>query len=102
MILRPVFDSPVNVTRSTSGLVVRPSPASPGPKPLTTLRTPFGRPASIASSPSRVQVPGACSAGFSTTVLPNANAGATFQVANISGKFHGLIAAATPTGSYLV
>jgi len=46
-----------------------------------------------------VQDAGACSAGLRTTALPNASAGAIFQLACISGKFHGEIAAATPTGS---
>ncbi len=39
------------------------------------------------------------SAGFHTTVLPQASAGMTFQVPSISGKFHGEMATATPTGS---
>ena len=32
---------------------------------------------------------GVCSAGFSTTQLPAASAGASFQTAISSGKFHG-------------
>ena len=40
-----------------------------------------------------------CSAGFSTTVLPNASAGAAFQSGIASGKFHGVISATTPSGS---
>ena len=42
---------------------------------------------------------GVSSAGLSTTVLPQARAGATFQDSSISGKFHGAIAATTPAGS---
>ncbi|CAI8246621.1 MAG: Uncharacterised protein [SAR116 cluster bacterium] len=41
----------------------------------------------------------AVSAGFNTTELPMASAGASFQAPIISGKFHGTIAATTPTGS---
>ncbi|SLJ83186.1 Uncharacterised protein [Mycobacteroides abscessus subsp. abscessus] len=41
---------------------------------------------------------GVCGAGLSTAVLPNAKAGAIFQVASISGAFHGLIAETTPAG----
>lgn len=37
MIADPVPDSPVKVTPSMSGWVVRNSPADPGPKPCTTL-----------------------------------------------------------------
>ncbi len=32
------------------------------------------------------------------TVLPQARAGATFQESRYSGRFHGVISAATPTG----
>ena len=38
------------------------------------------------------------SAGFKTTVLPVANAGAIFQAAINRGKFQGIICAATPSG----
>ena len=98
MIARPVALSPVNVMRCTRGSRVSASPTSSGPNPCTTFSTPGGRPASSASSPSREAVIGLCSAGLSTTVFPNASAGATFQLASISGKFHGLMATATPAG----
>ena len=39
------------------------------------------------------------SAGFSTTVLPQARAGATFQEAMLRGKFHGVMRPTTPSGS---
>ena len=45
---------------------------------------------------------GVCSAGFSTAVQPAASAGATFETAIMSGKFHGTIRPATPTGSRTV
>jgi hypothetical protein len=35
-------------------------------------------------------------------VFPKARAGATFQLASISGKFQGEMAAVTPTGSWRV
>ena len=38
-------------------------------------------------------------AGFRTTVLPSASAGAIFHMAWSSGKFHGVIAPTTPIGS---
>ncbi len=44
-------------------------------------------------------VSGVNSAGFSTTVLPAASAGATFHVASMSGKFQGVISPTTPRGS---
>src|SRR5690606_25790247 len=52
-------------------------------------------------SASRDAVSGDHSAGLSTTVFPAASAGATFQVASISGAFHGVISAQTPAGSQL-
>ena len=63
------------------------------------LRTPGGRPASSASSPILSAVMGDCSAGFSTTELPMARAGAIFHIAISSGKFHGTMAPMTPSGS---
>ncbi|EKD60312.1 MAG: hypothetical protein ACD_54C00820G0001 [uncultured bacterium] len=66
---------------------------------MVTLNTPGGTPASSASSASFSRVRDAVSAGFSTIELPAAKAGAIFQDPIISGKFHGTIAATTPTGS---
>ena len=47
----------------------------------------------------RNAVSGVCSAGFITTVLPVASAGASFQACISIGKFHGMIWPTTPTGS---
>jgi hypothetical protein len=47
-------------------------------------------------------VSGVSSDGLSTTPLPAARAGATFQEAMASGKFHGVIRPTTPTGSWKV
>ena len=44
-------------------------------------------------------VSGVVSAGFRTTVFPQAKAGATFQATIKSGKFQGMICPATPRGS---
>ena len=43
---------------------------------------------------------GVCSAGLSTTQLPAASAGASFQQAISSGKFQGMIWPTTPSGSW--
>ena len=64
--------------------------------------TPSGRPASRASSPSRIAVSGVSSAGLSTTVLPAASAGAKPQPAIGIGKFHGTMMPTTPSGSWKV
>ena len=42
---------------------------------------------------------GVVSAGLSTTVLPHASAGASFQAAMRSGKFQGTICPQTPIGA---
>ena len=42
---------------------------------------------------------GVISDGFITTVLPAASAGPSFQLVNISGKFHGTIWPTTPMGT---
>ncbi len=68
---------------STSGCPMSASPVG-FPGPVTTLRTPAGR-ISAASSASRRVVIGVVSAGFSTTVLPAASAGPSFQMAIIRG-----------------
>ncbi len=98
MISRPVVVSPVKAILAmrfddASGL-----PAS-RPKPLTMLSTPSGSRSPIKSAHSMI-VAGVCSAGFSTTQLPAASAGASFQQAISSGKFHGMIWPTTPSGSW--
>ena len=65
----------------------------------TMLSTPGGRPASTASSTSASEVSGVSSAGLATTVQPAASAGAILRAIIAAGKFHGVIAATTPTGS---
>jgi len=54
---------------------------------------------SSASSANRNDERGACSAGFNTTLLPTASAGATFHTARSRGKFQGVTAPTTPIGS---
>src|SRR2546425_541331 len=87
-ISRPVTYSPVKAILSTPGCEARAAPAV-GPNPGTTLSTPSGSPASAARRASSRVVIGVCSAGFRTTVLPQARAGAAFHVAMGRGAFHG-------------
>ena len=98
MMIRPTSVEPVKEIASTPGCRTSAAPAV-SPKPGTTFSTPAGNPASAASSPKRSAVSGVCSAGLSTTVFPQASAGATFHAAIDRGKFHGMIAPTTPTGS---
>ena len=93
----PVVVSPVKATflillEDAKGL-----PASK-PKPLTMLTTPGGNISPISSINTMIEA-GVCSAGFNTTQLPAANAGASFQVAISKGKFQGIICPTTPSGS---
>ena len=69
---------------------------------MTTLNTPFGTPASTASSASSSVEVGVTSDGLATTVLPAARAGNSFQPSRPSGVFHGVMAATTPIGSRTV
>src|SRR5687768_7341523 len=43
---------------------------------------------------------GEISLGFNTIVQPAASAGATLQITWLTGKFHGVISAQTPIGSF--
>mmetsp|Transcript_11613 Transcript_11613/g.24915 ORF Transcript_11613/g.24915 Transcript_11613/m.24915 type:complete len:203 (+) Transcript_11613:250-858(+) len=99
--MRPTSVLPVKATLSTSLWPASGAPAS-GPQPVMMLSTPGGSPASRASCPSLRAVMGVCSASLSTTVLPHARAGASFQAAMSRGKFQGMICAATPRGSWKV
>ncbi len=98
MIRRPVVVSPVKATLAMRLFCASGLPAST-PKPLTTLSTPAGNRSPIRSI-STMMLIGVCSAGFSTTQLPAASAGASFHVAIRIGKFHGMIWPTTPSGSW--
>ena len=62
------------------------------------LTTPGGRSACWQISANSSAVSGVVSAGLSTTVLPQASAGAIFQASISSGKFQGMTWPATPSG----
>ena len=95
-IARPTSVEPVKATLSTSGWATSARPVSPAP--VTMLTTPGGRSACWQISANSSAVSGVVSAGLSTTVLPQASAGAIFQASISSGKFHGMIWPATPSG----
>ncbi len=67
--------------------------------PVTMLITPFGKPTRSASTASASAEYGVSSDGFRMMVHPAASAGATFRVIIAFGKFHGVMAAQTPTAS---
>ena len=59
---------------------------------------PSGTPASRKMSAHKLAESGVNSAGLSTTVQPEASAGASFQLSSMKGVFHGVISPATPLG----
>ena len=94
-IARPTSVEPVKATLSTPAWETSARPVSPAP--VTMLTTPAGRSACWQISANSNAVNGVVSAGFSTTVLPQARAGAIFHASIRSGKFHGMTWAATPS-----
>ena len=93
----PIGVEPVKATLRTSGWRTSASPTML-PRPLSTLNTPAGSPASVKISASRSVVSGVVSAGLATTALPVRNAGPSLLHSSVVGKFHGTIAATTPSG----
>ena len=92
----PTSVEPVKATLSTSGWSTSAWPVPPAP--VTMLTTPGGRSACWQISAKSSAVSGVVSAGLSTTVLPQASAGAIFHASISSGKFHGMTWPATPSG----
>ena len=80
----PTGVEPVKETMLTSGWPISASPAT-RPRPVTTLTTPFGMPASVHASAKASAVSGVISAGLSTIVFPAAIAGRIFHAAICSG-----------------
>lgn len=93
----PVATDPVKLTLAQSGCAISCCAISP-PAPFTTLITPSGKPASLASSATRSSVSGVYSLGLMTMVQPHTSAAASFQIAIIIEKFHGTIPTTTPMG----
>jgi len=97
MIALPTSVEPVNATFAAPGWPMTAAPVSPAP--VTKLTTPGGRPASWRISASLRAVTEVVSAGLSTTQLPMASAGASFQASMRSGKFQGITWPMTPSGA---
>ncbi len=96
----PTAVDPVKAMRSTPGWAASAAPTAPSP--VTTFTTPGGKPASSKRCASARVETGVTSEGFTTTVLPAASAGQSFQKRSESGLFQGVMAATTPTGSRTV
>ncbi len=93
----PTAVEPVNVSLRTSGLAVS-SPPIACAGPITTFNTPGGIPARSASAAMASADSGVSGAGLITMVQPAASAGAALRAIMALGKFHGVMAATTPTG----
>ena len=77
--MRPVATDPVSEIFATCGSVASACPTSP--RPWTTLKTPGGAPASARIQASFSAESGVVSEGLKTIALPQASAGAAFQLA---------------------
>src|SRR6201999_2038828 len=95
----PTSVEPVNDSFRTSGFDVSSPPIAEEP-PVSTLQTPGGMPARSASTARARAENGVCEAGRMTPVQPAAQPGPALRVIIAAGKFHGVIAANTPIGSF--
>jgi len=81
----PTAVEPVKLTQSTSGDSVR-TAAGSAFELVTMFTTPGGKPTSSQIRASSISMSGSWGAGFITTVLPAASAGATLPAMLTSGK----------------
>ena len=93
----PTWVEPVKLTQSTSSASTSAAEEA-GPLPLTRLTTPGGKPTSLRMRTSSTMARGSCGAGLTTTVLPEASAGATLPAMLTMGKLYEVMQATTPTG----
>ncbi|MOA14769.1 hypothetical protein D3C78_1348910 [compost metagenome] len=100
--LIPTPVEPVNDSLRTTGFSHSSAPTSRllATSAGSTLSSPAGMPARSASSARARAEKGVCGAGLSTMAHPAASAGPALRVIIALGKFHGVIAAVTPTGSF--
>ncbi len=96
----PTSVEPVKESLRTVGFPVSSAPVSPE-GPVMMFITPAGRPARSASTPMASAVNGVCEAGRTMPVQPTASPGPIFRVIIAAGKFQGVMAAKTPTGSFI-
>ncbi len=97
LIARPTDVEPVNETTFTRGSFRSGFPTFE-PEPVTTLKTPGGRPASSSAFAKFTTESGVSVAGLMTTVLPQTSAAVVFHAGIAIGKFQGVMNAQTPMG----
>ncbi len=98
MIALPVGVEPVKEIFAIAGFDVISAPTSL-PRPVTTLKTPFGKPASCNASVTTCVWIGLNSLGLMTEVQPAAMALASLLQIEPAVLFQGVMSPATPTGS---
>src|SRR5471032_1227789 len=96
----PTLVEPVNDSLRTT-LEACNAPPIATASPETMLNTPAGMPACSASTARAKEDNGVSPDGLRIMVQPAASAGPTLRVTIARGKFHGVIAATTPTGSLI-
>ncbi len=96
-ILTPTWVEPVKLTQSTSPASTK-AEEEDGVLPLTRFTTPGGKPTSWRMRTSSTMARGSCGAGLTTTVLPEASAGATLPAMLTMGKLYEVMHATTPRG----
>ncbi len=95
---RPTAVEPVKDSLRTVSLPVISAPIGPG-EPVTTLNTTLRHPGPLGEHRERERRERRQVGGLDHDRQPAAKAGATLRVIIAIGKFHGVIAAQTPTGS---
>jgi hypothetical protein len=96
----PTGVDPVKDSFRTDGAAHRTPAVAAWSSPITTLNTPGGTPAASAICAMATAEKGVLMEGRRMTVQPAARAGATFRAGIAAGKFHGVSAAAGPTGAW--
>ena len=98
--VRPTWVEPVKDSLRSRGSASSGSVIAAGREEAITLTTPAGTPTSVSSCANSSVVSGVLAAGLMITGQPAASAGAILRVAMASGKFHGVIRYAGPTGRW--
>ena len=96
-IFAPVSVEPVKLILRTMGLCAKVCAMSAA-EPHTIWNRSSGTPASYASTAWAYALNGVKDAGLTNMAQPTAKAGAALRVIMAAGKFHGVMAAATPIG----
>ena len=98
--MRATSVEPVNMTPCTRASPTRRAPTV-SPRPGSSCTAAGGTPAWCSRRTASWATSGVCSAGLASTTLPAASAAATWPRKMASGKFHGLMHATGPSGTWV-